>query len=88
MRGFIIFALIAGLVFVYLRPTANEKTPVPAKSAAAQAANSKTVIVPANAPLAPAPRGQASEHNWMKRSLDRAADVTDQSRARAQESQR
>jgi hypothetical protein len=37
--------------------------------------------------LTPAPRGQASEYNWMKRSLDRAADVRDQARARTKEAQ-
>ncbi len=37
--------------------------------------------------LTPAPRGQASEYNWMKRSLDRAADIRDQARARTKEAQ-
>jgi hypothetical protein len=37
--------------------------------------------------LTPAPRGQASEYNWMKRALDRAADVRDQARARTKEAQ-
>ena len=41
----------------------------------------------AKSELTPAPRGQASEHNWMKRSLDRAADVRDQARARTKEAQ-
>jgi hypothetical protein len=40
------------------------------------------------AKLTPAPRGQASEHNWMKRSLDRARDVTEQSRAQTQDNQK
>lgn len=84
MRGFIVFVLIAGVVFVYLRQNANEPATTTAKPVATQSAPAK----PAAAPLAPAPRGQASEHNWMKRSLDRAADVADQSRARAAENQR
>ena len=37
--------------------------------------------------LTPAPRGQASEYNWMKRALDRAADVRDQARAQTKEAQ-
>ncbi len=79
MRGVLIFVLVAGVVFVYLRKNENEAPPAPAKPVVAQTTP---------APLAPAPRGQASEHNWMKRSLDRAHDVADQSRARAQESQK
>jgi len=35
----------------------------------------------------PRPSGQASEYNWMKRSLDRASDVAHQSRAQTQKSQ-
>jgi hypothetical protein len=33
------------------------------------------------------PPSQPSEHNWMKRSLDRASDVAHQSRAQTQKSQ-
>jgi len=84
MRGFIIFVLVAGLAFVYLRQKQNETPPGTANSVAAQPAGTK--VVPA--PLTPAPRGQASEHNWMKRSLDRARDVGEQSRAQAQENQK
>jgi hypothetical protein len=84
MRGFLIFVLAAGVVFVYLRQKQNEQPPAaPAKSVAIQAG-----AKPTPAPLAPAPRGQASEYNWMKRSLDRARDVTEQSRAQGQESQK
>ena len=84
MRGFLIFVLVAGVVFVYLRQKQNEAPSATAKPVATQAAGAK----PTPAPLAPAPRGQASEYNWMKRSLDRARDVTEQSRAQAQESQK
>jgi hypothetical protein len=84
MRGFLIFILAAGVVFVYLRQKQNETPAASAKPVATQAAGAK----PTPAPLAPAPRGQASEHNWMKRSLDRARDVTEQSRAQGQESQK
>jgi hypothetical protein len=84
MRGFIIFLLVAGVAFVYLRQKQNETPPATAKSVATQAVGAK----PTPAPLTPAPRGQASEHNWMKRSLDRARDVTEQSRAQVQENQK
>jgi hypothetical protein len=84
MRGFLIFVLAAGVVFVYLRQKQNETPAASAKPVAIQAVGAK----PTPAPLAPAPRGQASEHNWMKRSLDRARDVTEQARAQGQESQK
>lgn len=80
MRGFIIFVLAAGVVFVYLRQKQNETPPTAAKAVVA--------VQTTPAPLAPAPRGQASEANWMKRSLDRARDVTDQARARTQQDQK
>ena len=38
--------------------------------------------------LTPAPRGQASEHNYMKRALDRGGDVTEQGRARTEQAQK
>jgi hypothetical protein len=41
-------------------------------------------VTEAPKPQAPA---QPSEHNWMKRSLDRASDVAHQSRAQTQKSQ-
>jgi hypothetical protein len=84
MRGFLIFILATGVVFVYLRQKQNETPPASAKPVATQPAGAK----PTPVPLAPAPRGQASEYNWMKRSLDRARDVTEQSRAQGQESQK
>ena len=84
MRGFLIFVLAAGVVFVYLRQKQNETPPAGAKPVATQPLGTKSTP----APLTPAPRGQASEYNWMKRSLDRARDVTEQSRARTQESQK
>jgi hypothetical protein len=84
MRGFIIFLLVAAAGFVFLRQKHNEPPSVVDKAVAANAAQTK--VIPA--PLTPAPRGQASEHNWMKRSLDRARDVTEQSRERTQEAQK
>jgi hypothetical protein len=81
MRGFIIFLLVAGVAFVYLRQKPSEAPPAPTTANAAAQAKATP------APLTPAPRGQASEYNWMKRSLDRARDVTEQSRARTQSDQ-
>ena len=78
MRGFLIFLVIAGLGYFFLRPEKNETPLAAAKPVVAQSVGTK---------LTPAPRGQASEHNYMKRALDRTRDVTEQSRARTQESQ-
>jgi len=84
MRAFLIFVIVAGLGFVFLRQRQNETPPPQAKPIATQSIAPKA----APTPLTPAPRGQASEDNWMKRSLDRARDVTEQSRAQTQESQK
>jgi len=84
MRGFLIFVIVAGLGFVFLRQRQNGTQPAPVKPVATQSVAGK----PTPAALTPAPRGQASEYNWMKRSLDRARDGTEQSRARTQESQK
>ncbi len=78
MRGLIVVVLIVGLGYFFLRQKQTEAPPAAGKPVAAQSAEAK---------LTPAPRGQASEHNWMKRSLDRARDVRDQSRAQTQDSQ-
>jgi len=82
MRGFLIFLIVAGLAYVFLHQRQNE-TPEAAQPVATQAVEPKSTP----APLTPAPRGQASKYNYMKRALDRARDVTEQSRARTQESQ-
>ena len=84
MRGFLIFVLVGGLAFVFLRQKQSETPPATAKPVAAQPLGTQ----PTPAPLTPAPRGQASEHNWMKRSLDRARDVTEQSRVQTQDRQK
>jgi hypothetical protein len=76
MRGFLILLIIVGLGYLFLRQKQNEKTTMATQSAAASS--------PA---LTPAPRGQASEFNYMKRALDQAKDVRDQSRARTQADQ-
>lgn len=82
MRGFVTFiaiAAIGGGLFLWQKQKEEKTSPTETPVAAQQAA-SKAV-------LTPAPRGQASEYNWMKRSLDRAADVRDQARARTKEAQ-
>jgi uncharacterized alpha/beta hydrolase family protein len=84
MRAFLIFLIVAGLGFVFLRQRQSETPSPQAKPIATQSVGAK----PTPAVLTPAPRGQASEYNWMKRSLDRARDVTEQSRAQTQESQK
>jgi hypothetical protein len=83
MRTLVIVLIAAGLGFLFLRQKQNEAQHAQAQPVAAQVAGSK----PTPAALTPAPRGQASEYNFMKRALDRARDVTEQSRARTQESQ-
>jgi hypothetical protein len=79
MRGFVIFLVVAGLGYFFLRQKQTDPPPTAAKPVATQSVEAK---------LTPAPPGQASEHNWMKRSLDRARDVRDQSRAQTEESQK
>ena len=84
MRAFLIFVVIAGLGYFFLRQKQNETQPAVSKPVTNQSVAAK----PTPAPLTPAPRGQASEYNYMKRALDRARDVTEQSRARTQEAQK
>ena len=84
MRGFLVFLVVAGLAYVFLRQKQNDAPPATAQSVATQSVEPK----PTPAPLTPAPRGQASKYNYMKRALDRARDVTEQSRAQTQESQK
>lgn len=76
MRSFLVFAVLAGLGVIYLWQKHHEAPPDAGKAPAV------SVTQPT-----PAPRGQASEYNWMKRSLDRARDVTEKSRAQTKESQ-
>ena len=81
MRGLLTFMLLAGIgggLFLWQKQT-EQKTAAPETQATTQSHSTPA--------LTPAPRGQASEYNWMKRSLDRAADVRDQARARTKEAQ-
>jgi len=84
MRGLAMFILIAGIgggLFLWQKKNEQKTTgPEPRVVAQLQSATPKP-------PLTPAPRGQASEYNWMKRALDRAADVRDQARAQSKEAQ-
>lgn len=72
-------AIVVGLGYFFLRQKQSETPVTTGKPIAAQSVEAK---------LTPAPPGQASEHNWMKRSLDRAREVRDQSRAQTQDSQK
>jgi hypothetical protein len=83
MRGFVTFiaiATIGGAVFVWQKQGEQKPAAPETNVATQQQPAAKTA-------LTPAPRGQASEYNWMKRSIDRAADVRDQARARTKEAQ-
>ena len=79
MRAFVAVVIIAGLGVVYLWQKHGEQPATSSEATTAQAA-------PSPAQAASPPR-EASEHNWMKRSLDRARDVRDQARAQTRDSQ-
>ena len=83
MRGFLVFLLLAGFGYLVFIQKQNETSQAPASPGAAASVAVKTTP----APLTPAPRGQASEYNYMKRALDRAADVRDDARARTSDAQ-
>lgn len=76
MRSFSIFVALVVLGAIYLWQKHNEMP----------SSVDKPVAVSIAQPT-PAPRGQASEYNWMKRSIDRARDVAEKSRAQTKESQ-
>jgi hypothetical protein len=83
MRGLVTFILIAGIgggLFLWQKRTEQ-------KAAASDTHATQQHSVTSKPTLTPAPRGQASEYNWMKRALDRAADVRDQARAQTKEAQ-
>ncbi|HET9418860.1 MAG TPA: hypothetical protein VFO30_05925 [Chthoniobacterales bacterium] len=83
MRGFIIFVLLAVVGILFFQQKHSERPAAVPSTIRAQSAQTKSTP----APLAPAPRGQASEYNYMKRALDRAHDVTEQARARTKAAQ-
>ncbi len=78
MRTFSTLLLIGGLGILYLWQKHSETADPPSKPGTIQAVN---------ATPAASPTGQASPHNWMKRSIDRAREVTQKARSRTQESQ-
>jgi hypothetical protein len=86
MRGFLIIVVVAGLGFIFMRQKHADVATTAAKPVSTQpsAASGKPAPAPA---LTPAPRGQASEFNYMKRALDRAADVRDQARGQTKAGQ-
>jgi len=79
MRTFLILLIAAGLggLFYYQKHTGEQPA-----AAQAEAARPPAKVAQTNA----APR-EPSEHNWMKRSLDRATEVRDQARTQTQKSQ-
>jgi hypothetical protein len=86
MRGFLIFLLVVGLGIVFWRQKQREAASASTKPVVSQS-QSIGVKQPPPPQLTPAPRGQASQYNYMKRALDRAADVRDQARAQTKEAQ-
>ena len=84
MRGLVTFILVAAIGGgLFLWQKQHQQKPVPPDTQAPSQQHSAA----SRPALTPAPRGQASEYNWMKRSLDRAADVRDQARAQTKEAQ-
>jgi len=80
MRAVATVLVLAGLGGLYLWQKKSGQSepatpPPPAQHAAASPA------------AAASPMREASEHNWMKRSLDRARDVRDQARTGTKDSQ-
>ena len=86
MRRSLPLLIIGGLGIVYLWQKQNEGAITEHKPSAV---GGQTVATQSQATqqLTPAPRGQASEQNWMKRSLDRAATVRDLARKQTSDSQ-
>jgi len=75
MRSFLIFVVVAGLGAIYLWQRHAET--------AAATTTAPNVVVQSK----PAPSATVSEHDWMKRSLDRAADVAGKARQQTKEAQ-
>jgi len=82
MRSFIAILVIAGLGGLYLWQKKSEPPPTVMTAAEPTAQHASPAPV-----TAASPAHQVSEHNWMKRSLDRARDVRDQARAQTRDSQ-
>jgi hypothetical protein len=83
MRPYLTFLVIAGLGALYYWQKHETMQPaITAKPAASQ--NAVAQPTQSTQPTQPP---QISEHNWMKRSLDRASDVAQKARAQTKESQ-
>jgi hypothetical protein len=81
MRAAIVIFVLAGLGGLYLWQQKADETKPAASTSAVQKGRTTTSTAAAT------PASEPSEHNWMKRSLDRARDVRDQARSRTKESQ-
>jgi hypothetical protein len=81
MRTVMAVLIVAGLGGLYLWQKSGDQTQPPVQKSVVQQHSTPSPV------LTTAPRGEASEHNWMKRSLDRARDVTEQARSRTRDSQ-
>jgi hypothetical protein len=81
MRTFIALVIAAGLGLFFYHQKHLEAVSGEAKAATA-AGTTRSAVANGNAQPRP-----VSEHNWMKRSVDRATDVRDQARAQTQQSQ-
>jgi hypothetical protein len=80
MRTFIAVILMAGLGGLFLwQRNGNHNQVANHPSAVERTAASPAAAIP--------PNREPSEHNWMKRSLDRARDVTEKSRNRTRDAQ-
>ena len=78
MRSFLAFLIFAGLGVLYYWQKHNEAPPAAVKTVSSQ---------PAQQTKAEAQPRPVSEHNWMKRSLDRAHDVGTNAAAQTKQSQ-
>ena len=80
MRALLVILIMAGLggLFYYQKHSGSQ----PATNNSEAAKPATVQVVQQNS----VPK-QPSEHNWMKRSLDRASDVAGQSRARTKQAQ-
>jgi hypothetical protein len=84
MRRLVMFILVVGIgggLFLWQKQHDEKAAPTGTRAPNQQQTATSTPG------LTPAPRGQASEYNWMKRALDRAADVRDQARKQTKEAQ-
>ncbi len=79
MHTFLVLLIAAGLggLFYYQKHSGGQ--PASSHSEEARPVTRTVQTTPAS--------NQPSEHDWMKRSLDRATEVRDQSRAKTQQSQ-